>query len=372
MIRKDNRSEQGAELRRQAEEVILEITAPLPENPESMTPEEIRRQFHELRLHQIELEMQNQELCKAHEELDIVQAHYFDLYNLAPVGYCTLSEQGLILEANLTAATLLGLARTKLFRQPITRFILNEDQTLYYLYHKQHFETGEPQACELRMVKKDKTIFWALLEATAAKNTDNTPVTRIVLSDITKRKRVEDALRASKQVIEGIINAIPVRVFWKDRNLFFLGCNAAFARDAGFADPKDIIGKDDYQMVWRDQAELYRIDDRRVVESGCPKLFIEELQMTPEGNTITLLTSKVPLFNSDGLICGVIGTYMDITEYKRTEEKVRNQLAELLRWQDVMLGREDRVQELKREVNELCRRAGEIVRYPSQEAGPGE
>jgi len=111
MTRKDNRSEQAAELRRQAEEIILEKTAPLPENQESIMPEEIRRQFHELRVHQIELEMQNRELCNAHAELDIAQAHYFDLYNLAPVGYCTLSEQGLILEANLTAATLLGLAR---------------------------------------------------------------------------------------------------------------------------------------------------------------------------------------------------------------------------------------------------------------------
>ena len=63
-----------------------------------------------------------------------------------------------------------------------------------------------------------------------------------------ERKRAEEALRASQQIIEGVINAIPVRVFWKDKNLVFLGCNAVFARDAGFADPKDIIGKDDYQI----------------------------------------------------------------------------------------------------------------------------
>lgn len=133
MTRKDNRSEHAAELRRQAEEIILEKTAPLPENPESMTPEEIRRQFHELRVHQIELEMQNRELCNAHAELDTAQAHYFDLYNLAPVGYCTLSEKGLILEANLT---------------------------------------------------------------------DNTPVTRILLSDITERKEAEEAIREKVAELE--------------------------------------------------------------------------------------------------------------------------------------------------------------------------
>ncbi|MCX5846745.1 MAG: PAS domain S-box protein [Deltaproteobacteria bacterium] len=144
-----------------------------------------------------------------------------------------------------------------------------------------------------------------------------------VARDISERKQAEEALRESQQIIEGIINAIPVRVFWKDKNLVYLGCNAVFAHDAGFADPKDIIGKDDYQMGWRDQAELYRGDDRQVIESGCSKFLIEEPQTTPEGNTITLLTSKIPLLSSKGEISGVLGTYMDITERKRAEEALR-------------------------------------------------
>ena len=140
--------------------------------------------------------------------------------------------------------------------------------------------------------------------------------------DITERKRAEEALRASQQIIEGIINAMPMRVFWKDKNLVYLGCNAIFARDAGFADPKDIIGKDDYQMGWRDQAELYRADDRQVIESGCSKLLIEEPQTTPAGENITLLSSKLPLRGSKGEIIGVLGTYMDITARKRLEAQL--------------------------------------------------
>ena len=132
-----------------------------------------------------------------------------------------------------------------------------------------------------------------------------------------------ETLRASHQIIEGIINAIPLRVFWKDKNLVFLGCNNTFAHDAGFVDAKDIIGKDDYQMGWRDQAELYRSDDRQVIESGRSKLFVEEPQTTPEGNSIVLLTSKVPLRSSEGEIVGVIGTYMDITERKQAEEALQ-------------------------------------------------
>jgi len=134
---------------------------------------------------------------------------------------------------------------------------------------------------------------------------------------------VEERLRKSQEIIEGILNTIPVRVFWKDRNLVYLGCNAVFARDAGFADPKDVVGKDDYQMGWRDQAELYRGDDRQVIESGRSKIFIEEPQTTPEGKTLTLLTSKLPLRGSDGKIEGVLGTYLDITAHKQAEEARR-------------------------------------------------
>ena len=128
---------------------------------------------------------------------------------------------------------------------------------------------------------------------------------------------------------KGLCNAIPVRVFWKDRDLVYLGCNAIFAQDAGFADPKDVVGKDDYQMGWRDQAELYRGDDRQVIESDRSKLLIEEPQTTPEGKTIVLLTSKIPLRSSEGKIIGVLGTYTDITERKRMEEDLRRSRDEL-------------------------------------------
>jgi PAS domain S-box-containing protein len=125
--------------------------------------------------------------------------------------------------------------------------------------------------------------------------------------------------RAARQILEGVINSIPVRVFWKDKNLVYLGCNAAFARDAGFSDPTDVVGKDDYQMSWRDNAERYRADDRHVIQNGCPRLLIEEPLPTPDGNRL-LLTNKAPLYGPEGEVMGVLGTYMDITDRKRTHE----------------------------------------------------
>ncbi|MCX6678300.1 MAG: PAS domain S-box protein [Methanothrix sp.] len=179
---------------------------------------------------------------------------------------------------------------------------------------------GKDKTAEYRMRKADGTTRLVLSKFSAYSQSDDRVTVFGTTSDITERKQAEEALRASHLIIEGIINAIPVRVFWKDRDLVYLGCNAIFAHDAGFADSKDIIGKDDYQMGWRDQAELYRGDDRQVIESGRSKLLIEEPQTTPEGNTIVLLTSKIPLRSSEGEIIGVLGTYMDITERKQAEE----------------------------------------------------
>jgi diguanylate cyclase (GGDEF)-like protein/PAS domain S-box-containing protein len=147
--------------------------------------------------------------------------------------------------------------------------------------------------------------------------------------DITEQRRSDAALRDSRQILEGVLNAIPVRVFWKDKNLVYLGCNRPFARDAGFKEPAELIGKDDFQMGWRDQAEIYRKDDLEVIASGMAKPFIEEPQTTPDGRTITLLTTKVPLRAPDGGIGGILGVYMDITERKRAEEALRASEAEL-------------------------------------------
>ena len=143
------------------------------------------------------------------------------------------------------------------------------------------------------------------------------------LQNITERRRAEEALQSSQAVLRAILNSIPVRVFWKDRNLAYLGCNTPFARDAGLENPEDLIGLDDYATNWGGQAKHYRADDRAVIESGVSKLLIAETQTTPSGEQIDLLTSKVPLRDANGEIIGVLGTYYDITERKRSQDALR-------------------------------------------------
>ena len=134
--------------------------------------------------------------------------------------------------------------------------------------------------------------------------------------DITERKKVEEALADSNYLLQTIINTSPVRVFWKDVNLRYLGCNPAFSKDAGVAHPDEMIGKDDFQFSWRDQAEQYRADDNQVLSSGKPKLFFEEQQIALDGAQMWLRTSKVPLRNNKNEIVGLLGIYEDITEQK--------------------------------------------------------
>lgn len=189
-----------------------------------------------------------------------------------------------------------------------------------------------------------------------------------IARDLTSRRRADEQIRASQRLLDGIINAIPVRVFWKDRQGVYLGCNAEFARDLGFADPDDIIGKQDNQLGRPDRGESYRSDDLDVITSDRPKLNIEEPVTTAAGNVLTVLTSKLPLRSAESDVIGVLGTYVDISERKRAENEVKEQLDELQRWQLATVGRETRVLDLKHEVNQLLGSAGEPPRYPSAEA----
>ncbi|MDP1664285.1 MAG: ATP-binding protein [Methylobacter sp.] len=178
-------------LHRHAEALLQEKTAYSPERLKSLSPEEQKELFHELRVHQIELELQNEELRQAQQELEVEKARYFDLYDLAPVSYFTVSKKDLITQANLIAATLLGLPRRTLLTRLFSYFVLNEDLSLYYAFCKQLFESNKQQEIELRMLNNEGAQFWAHLDAITAQDEDGAPSLRITLSNITERIRLE-------------------------------------------------------------------------------------------------------------------------------------------------------------------------------------
>jgi PAS domain S-box-containing protein len=160
--------------------------------------------------------------------------------------------------------------------------------------------------------------------------------------DITERQQAQEALEQSHRALEEtaqeleqsrnmlqlVLESIPVRVFWKNRDCRYLGCNSRFAQDAGCQKPQELMGKDDFALGWKDQGDLYRADDCQVMESGNSKINIIEPQTTPSGGTIWLKTSKVPLSDAGGKVFGVLGVYEDITELKEKEDQLRASLQE--------------------------------------------
>ena len=187
-----------------------DVTLPNNLPTDTMHTESTEALLHELQVHQIELEMQNEELRESQIALDIVRARYFDLYDLAPIGYLTLNAHGSIQQANLTVANLLGMTRGALIKQPLSKLILKADQDIYYLSHKKLMESGDPQAFDLQIVRSDFSVFWANLVVTLADayshdNVDSLSTQqeiRVVLSDISARKQAEFALQEAKLIAD--------------------------------------------------------------------------------------------------------------------------------------------------------------------------
>jgi PAS domain S-box-containing protein len=339
-------SPNAIELRRQVEKTFREKTDQSPDNLEALSLEEIQRMLHELRVHQIELEMQNEELRLAYVELDTARARYFDLYDLAPVGYCTVSETGLILEANLTATALLGVTRRALIKQPLTRFILKEDQNIFYKHHKKIIETGELQSCEVRMVKNDNMPFWAHLESTVAQDgsgeiTDHhgaydrrktsRPVVRIMLNDISERKRVESELRESETKLKKAQhyallgswtwNIKTNHLDWSDEMFHVFGLERETFTGSLESVITQAIHPDDRPMV--EQSNLSVSQHQQPIP-------LEYRVIWPDQSVHVIWAEAGELLlDQAGQPALLSGTAQDITERKHAEENLRQRLTEL-------------------------------------------
>ncbi len=199
-LKSDARALAAQDLRWRAETSVSRPAALSREVVAEMTVQDTQLLFHELRVHQIELEMQNEELRRVQELLASERARYFDLYDLAPVGYCTVDAQGLILQANLTCGTLLGVTRGALVGKPFTRFIQPEDQDHFYQHRRRLVAGDEAQQCQLRMLKNGQHPVWVHLSGTAGTSSNGAVVSRIVISDIASLKHSEQQLAASEAV----------------------------------------------------------------------------------------------------------------------------------------------------------------------------
>jgi PAS domain S-box-containing protein len=255
-------------LRKQAEKRLLERDTDIA----NMPLKDINELIHELEVHQIELEMQNEELRQAQLDLETARDKYTNLYDFAPVGYFSISAKGLILDANLVCATMLGMERGRLTGRRFSPFIAKDDQDVFYLHRQKLFETKTKQVCELKLTKKDGTKFYAQLESYAVKDeAGNYSAIRTSLSDITERKQADLELIATKQEIESIVKTVPDIIYRLDPHgrLTFVSDSV---KRYGY-EPEELLGTNVMKIVYpEDKAKtIHRINHEDRLSRGQSK-----------------------------------------------------------------------------------------------------
>ncbi len=331
-MKKDKNASYQNVLRERAEEFINKNPSAITEIP----PDDVKKLIEDLQIHQIELEMQNEELRQAQLDLEAARDKYSNLYNFAPVGYFSLSDKGLILDANFVCAALLGLERGRLTGQRFTNFIAKEDQDVFYLHRKMLFKTKTKQVCELKLTHMDGTEFYAQLESYAVKDEEagNYSVIRSSLWDITERKQAEMAFIATKQELESIVKTVPDIIYRLDPTgrLTFVSDSV---KRYGYR-PEELIGTNVMKMVYAEDRKktFHRIKERRTGDRSTKSFetrLISKIQM-PISVEVFIISAEglySPATNGQGTFLGTQGIARDITARKRTEKERESLISKL-------------------------------------------
>jgi len=329
-MKKDTKSE-AAILRQKAEELLKrnssKSTAPINEA-------EMQRLIHELEVHQIELEMQNEELMsvfsereRAEESLKASESRYRRLFESAKDGILILdAETGMIADVNPFLIEMLGYSADQFMNKAIWEIGLFKDivsnhekflelqQKDYVRYDDLPLETADGRKISVEFVSNVYLV-------------DNKKVIQCNIRDITTRIKTETALRISETHLRTLVKSIPDLIWLKDLDGVYLSCNPAFERFFG-AKETDIIGKTDYDFVDRELADSFLENDRKVMAAGKTTSNEEWVTFVDDGHCAFLETIKTPLLDSDGKLIGVLGTGRDITGRMEVESKLREALVE--------------------------------------------
>jgi len=314
MAKKSDRPTNVTRLRRQAEELLRTTRRDVA----AMPVKDVQQLVYELQVHQIELEMQNDEFRLAQVELEEARNRYSELYDFAPFGYLTLDTQGEIMEANLRACTLLGLGRKDVMRCPLRRFIAPDDADAFHRHCQDVLKTGTRQACQAHLLDKTGVRSWTHFESLAMHDDQGCVVGwRTALLDISAQKRAEYDLSERKAQLRAILDHSPGLIFLKDLEGRYLEVNQQFERTFHLT-RQAIVGKTDRDIFPPEQAAAFRDNDLAVMKAERPLQF-EEVALHDDGPH-TSIVSKFPLRHLDGTPYAVCGITTDITQRKQAEE----------------------------------------------------
>jgi PAS domain S-box-containing protein len=237
----------------------------------------------------------------------------------------TKTLEGIITSWNPAAEKLFGYSEAEAIGQPIFMLIpsdhLDEEFRILARIRRgerlEHFET-------VRISKEGKSIEVSATISPLVNDAGQVVGASTILRDISDRKQTENTLRESQALLQTVLDAFPLSIFWKDRQSILLGCNRLFAITSGMKSPLEAIGKSNFDFSYTNNEALgYLADDQQVMESGLAKLNIEETITLPSGEQQWIQTNKIPLRDSEGNVIGVMGTFQDISERKQVEKALK-------------------------------------------------
>ncbi len=318
------------ELRRRAEEHLAGL-----DEAAAAAPEELAAAVHELRVHQIELEMQNEELRHAQLELDARRAKYLELFDLAPVGYLTLSDQGIVGDANLTAARLLGVERQLLVGQPFSAFVLPPDRDAYYVHFLKLVKTEAPQTCELRLQRLGDEPFWARLESQPQGGADGDEPFRyhLTFTDVHERVTAEESLRRSERALQSTVDGLAATIALLDERGTIVLVNQPwrdFAEHNGLTADAVFVGTnylrvcDQATGAYSEGAAQFAAGIRAVLSAETDAYSMEYPCDAPDKKRWS--AGRVTAFPGEGPR-HVVVAHVDITERKQAVEALREREA---------------------------------------------
>jgi len=297
---------------------------------------DFKKVLHELEVHQIELEMQNEELRRAQKELEDSRNKYSDLYDFAPAGYFTFDKAGLVIEANLAGCQMLGVPRATLIKKPFNTFVDKDSQDAFYLHRQDVTKTAGRQTCEITIIRKDKEKFEVQLESIPAKDAGgDLTCCRTAITDITQRKNIERRMETirietinERNRLKAVMEALPTGMAIVDEKGGRIRCNKAYEQVWGENLPSMHSDKDyaKYKALWAETGKPVKPEEwASVIAVQKGKTVTNQLIEIQrfDGTRAFVLNSASPIRCADGKIIGSAVAIRDITELRKAEEALQ-------------------------------------------------
>jgi PAS domain S-box-containing protein len=305
--------EERASIRKQAEDVLTGKTSDF----KNLSSGDAQHLVHELQVHQIELEMQNEELRRVQKELEEAHNRYFDLYDFAPIGYFTFDKRGLILEVNLTGANKLGIERRNLIKKPFSLYVAPDHKEAFYSLLREVFDTETQMTRELRLLNKNGSQFDVLLDSMPVLDSEGNLLARTAISDFTERKRADDALQESEYRYRNLVENARDVIFTLSIDGKLTSLNLAFETVTDWS-RDELIGKSFTSIIYPDDVPLFIERHKRLLHGET--LPVSEFRIIMKSGIYIILEISTSLQIQDGNVTGILGIARDITKRKLIEK----------------------------------------------------